>query len=135
VVVASIIGGAGRMGGWFANFLNENGYDVIIQDKNMTAARALAATKGYRFIKTQDQAISLGQLIVLATPTNATLGLLRSTSRTLNREKLIVEISSVKEPVRKIIQRLKRRRVPILSVHPMFGPGSRTLLGRSEEVV
>lgn len=131
MVVASVIGGTGRMGAWFANFLNENGYKVIIHDKNTTAARTLAAKKGYRFIESQGQAISLGQLIVLATPTNATLGLLKSTSRVLNREKLIVEISSVKEPVRRTIQRLRRRRVPILSVHPMFGPGSRTLLGKA----
>ncbi len=119
------------MGAWFANFLKKNGYRVIIQDKNTTAARALARKEGYQFIKSRNQAISLGQIIVLATPTNATLALLSRTSLMFNREKLFVEISSVKEPVRTTIQLLLRRRIGILSVHPMFGPGSQTLSGKA----
>ncbi len=119
------------MGAWFANFLKKNGYRVIIQDKNSTAARALARKEGYQFVKSQNQAISLGQIIVLATPTNATLALLGRTSLMFNREKLFVEISSVKEPVRTTIQLLLRRRIGILSVHPMFGPGSQTLSGKA----
>lgn len=119
------------MGAWFADFLKENGYSVVIQDRNTTAAKALARQKDYRFIKSQDQAISLGQLIVLATPTNVTLALLKRNNRMLNREKLVVEISSVKEPVRRHIQRLLHRKIPVLSIHPMFGPGSQTLRGRA----
>jgi len=30
----AIIGGAGRMGSWFAKFFLENGIEVIVSDKN-----------------------------------------------------------------------------------------------------
>jgi prephenate dehydrogenase len=119
------------MGAWFANFLKKNGYSVIIQDKNTTAAKTLAKKNGYRFVRSQNQAVSLGQLIILTTPTKATLTFLQRASRAIDREKLIVEMSSVKEPVRRTIERLVGLGVAVLSVHPMFGPGSQTLEGRA----
>jgi chorismate mutase/prephenate dehydrogenase len=119
------------MGAWFADFLKKNGYKVIIQDKNTTAAKSLAKKNGYRFVRSQNQAVSLGQLIILTTPTRVTLALLQRTSRALNREKLLVEISSIKEPVRRTIQRLVGLRIAVLSIHPMFGPGSQTLAGKA----
>ena len=72
MAVATVIGGAGRMGAWFADFLKKKGYRIIISDKNDRHGKNLARQKRFRFIKDSRLAVQPAQLVVLATPTEAT---------------------------------------------------------------
>lgn len=130
MAVVAVIGGSGRMGAWFANFLSENGYDIVISDKKMYAARR-SRKRGFRFVKDPTQAAQLSEIVLLATPTRATKSLLRRVTSHVSRTILIVEISSVKQPLRKTIQSLTRYGAQIMSIHPMFGPGTTSLTGKS----
>jgi len=127
MAVASVIGGAGRMGAWFATFLKKNGYRVVICDKNKSMARNLARTKGFWFAPDPRLAAQLADLVILATPTLVTKDLLKQIEPHISHNTLLVEISSVKEPLRRILQQMRKRCVAILSIHPMFGPGIKTL--------
>lgn len=129
MVVASVIGGAGRMGAWFATFLKKNGYQVLVCDRNKSAARNLARKRGFRLVEDLTLAVRSAQLVILATPTQVTQKILQHIEPHLSSRKLLVEISSVKEPLRRILQDMRRRGVAILSIHPMFGPGIKTLAG------
>jgi prephenate dehydrogenase len=131
MAVASVIGGAGRMGAWFATFLKKNGYRVIICDKDKTTARNLARKKGFWFVKDPKLAAQLSDLVILATPIPVTRGLLRQIEPHLSPATLLVEMSSVKEPLRRTLQQMRRRGIAILSIHPMFGPGIKTLAGQA----
>ena len=111
------------MGAWFAAFLKENGYRVVISDNNTRAARAIARKRGFELAKDQETAITSSQVVVIATPTQTTKKILEQIQHVLSHETLLVEISSVKEPLRRILQGLRKRGVPLLSIHPMFGPG------------
>lgn len=119
------------MGAWFATFLKENGYRVMISDRNNQAAQGIARNLGVRFASDQETAIISSQLVVLATPTQTTKRILEQILRVLSPGALLVEISSAKEPLRRILQKRRNRGVPILSIHPMFGPGAKTLRGRT----
>ena len=118
------------MGRWFATFLKRNGYRVIISDKNRSAARKLTHKNGFRLAEDQLKAAQSAQLVILATPTQVTKKILEEIAPYLSRT-LLVEISSVKEPLRKKIQQLQKRGIAILSIHPLFGPGAETLQGRT----
>jgi prephenate dehydrogenase len=131
MVLAVVIGGAGRMGAWFASFLKKKGYQTAICDKNERAARKLALSHGYRFIDNSLLAIQSAEVVVLATPTDVTANLLKRVGPHLSRRNLLVEISSIKEPIRVILRTMKRKGVPILSIHPMFGPGIKSLAGKA----
>jgi prephenate dehydrogenase len=131
LAVACIIGAAGRMGGWFANFLKKNRYRVIVSDSNKVAARNLAHEKRFQFIQDESTAVQSADLIILTTPTQVTRKTLSNFKPETFRGKVIVEISSVKAPVRKNVDELRRRGAKILSIHPMFGPGTRSLRGRT----
>jgi prephenate dehydrogenase len=48
----------------------------------------------------------------------------------LKRDTLVVEMSSIKAPVLPSIRGLQRNGIDVLSIHPMFGPGVRTIKGR-----
>jgi prephenate dehydrogenase len=119
------------MGAWFATFLKENGYRVMISDRNKQAARGIARKRGFRLAPDQETAITSSQLVVLATPTLTTKRILEQILHVLSPGVLLIEISSAKEPLRRILQKHRKRGVSILSIHPMFGPGAKTLRGRT----
>jgi prephenate dehydrogenase len=130
--VATVVGGAGRMGSWFANFLSANGYRIIICDRKELAARRLAKRKGFKFMGNEADAAELSQIVVLATPIHATETVLRRIEPRISPKTLLVEISSVKKPLRRTITALARRGVQIMSIHPMFGPGAtKNLAGKT----
>jgi prephenate dehydrogenase len=118
------------MGSWFAAFLKKNGYEVKVCDRNRRAAQKLARERGLQLARNLNEAAS-AELIILATPTRVTKNLLERVSRLSRPKSLIVEISSVKTPLRRAIVKLRREAVPILSIHPMFGPGAKSIAGRT----
>ena len=131
MAVAAIIGAAGRMGSWFADFLNSNGYSVIVCDRDKAMARKLAQKKGFRFVDDAAKAAKLGEVVVLATPTLTTKNLLKRIEPHISRTTLLVEISSVKEPLKGTLEQMRKRGIAVLSIHPMFGHGSKHLAGRA----
>jgi prephenate dehydrogenase len=131
MAVATVIGGAGRMGGWFANFLKKNGYRIIICDKNKRKATNLARKKGFIFLEDPKLAVQPAQLVIMSTPTHISKKLLLEIEPHLANKTVLVEISSIKEPIRRTIQRMKERGATVLSIHPMFGPGTKNLAGKT----
>lgn len=123
------------MGHWFAKFLKSNGYRVIISDRNKQAGRTCSRRLGIEFVDDYLLAIKRSDIVLVATPTNVSNRILRQLRREIKKGTLVVEISSIKGPVRGAISALQENGVPVLSIHPMFGPGTKTLEGRSILVV
>jgi len=119
------------MGSWFASFLKKNGYRIIISDNNTQLARKLARKKQFKFLEDPKLAVQYAQLVIVATPTEVTKSILKRIEPHLSRSCLLVEISSIKEPVRATLQDMKRRGITVLSIHPMFGPGIKNLAGKT----
>jgi len=130
LVIVSVVGGAGRMGSWCARFLKANGYTVIVTDKNLRAAGTFAKRYGLQFLSDQLAAVRRARVVVVATPTNVTSAILQRIVPELKRGALVVEMSSIKAPVLRSIRSLRRNGVDVLSIHPMFGPGVRSIQGR-----
>ena len=131
MAVVAVIGGSGRMGRWFADFLSRDGYKIIISDKNERVGRDLAKKKRFTFVKNATEAARLSEIVILATPTLATKTLLRKLTSHTSGTTLLVEISSIKQPVKKTIRSLTRGGAKIISIHPMFGPGANNLTDKS----
>ncbi len=116
------------MGAWFASFLKKNGYEVNVYDRNERAAKSLSRKEKLRFVGDLNRAAREAQLIIFATPTRITKRLIEQIQVKSNAS--IVEISSVKTPIKSTIVKLQKKGIPILSIHPMFGPGAKTIAGR-----
>ncbi len=123
------------MGSWFAKFLKSNGYRVIISDRNRQAGRTCSRRIGVEFVYDYILAVRKANIILLATPTYASSLILKRLGRELRKGTLVIEISSMKEPVRRAVSALHKKGIAVLSIHPMFGPGTKTLKGRSVLVV
>jgi len=117
------------MGEWFANFLASSGYRVIIYDKNEPATHNLK--RAYKGRWNETEAAKAANIILFATPTHTTHTLLKKIVVHPPRSTLLIEISSIKKPLRRTIGTLAQRGVHILSIHPMFGPGARTLSNKT----
>src|SRR5271170_5388903 len=119
---ALVIGGRGKMGGWFAEFLSSQGFHVTIADPR-------GAPPGFDQLDDwQDDDLD-SELIVLATPLSATAEILKQLAARAPRG-LIFVIGSLKTPLRAGLDALVRAGCRVTSLHPMFGPDTDLLSGR-----
>ena len=119
---ALVIGGHGKMGGWFAEFLASQGFRVTIADPR-------GAQPGFeRCADWQTDPLDF-DLIVLATPLSATAELLQVLAKRRPRG-LVFDLGSLKTPLRTGLEALVQAGCRVTSVHPMFGPDTELLSGR-----
>ncbi|MFZ0008076.1 MAG: prephenate dehydrogenase/arogenate dehydrogenase family protein [Steroidobacteraceae bacterium] len=119
---ALVIGGAGKMGGWFVSFLASQGFTVEVADP-ATAIAGVARVDDWRSTDLKHD------YIVLATPLGITDGILKDLA--LRRPPgVIFDVGSLKSPLRAGLLALKSHGCKVTSVHPMFGPDTELLSGR-----
>ena len=119
---ALVIGGAGKMGGWFVSFLASQGFAVEVADP-APAPAGLTHVSDWRSTDLKQD------FIVLATPLAVTDAILRELA--LRRPPgVIFDVGSLKSPLRAGLMALKSHGCKVTSVHPMFGPDTELLSGR-----
>ena len=119
---ALVIGGHGKMGGWFAEFLASQGFRVAIADP-------AGGPPGFDAVAEWQTDPLDFDLIVLATPLSATTPLLKILAQRAPRS-LIFDLGSLKTPLRAGLDALVEAGCRVTSVHPMFGPDTELLSGR-----
>jgi chorismate mutase/prephenate dehydrogenase len=118
---ALVIGGAGKMGAWFAQYLASQGFLVEIADPRAPAGPGVLddwrrSDLGHDFI-------------VVAAPLGATDTVLRELA--IRRPRGVVfDVGSLKSPLRAGLEALRNAGVRVTSLHPMFGPDTELLSGR-----
>jgi chorismate mutase/prephenate dehydrogenase len=128
---ALVIGGAGKIGGWFAHFLTSQGFDVQIADPAAEGAIDVPAGSAAGNAPLKDwRSSDLGQdFIVVATPLGITNRILQELA--LRRPGGVVfDVGSLKTPLRAGLEALRVAGVRVASIHPMFGPDTELLSGR-----
>ncbi|HKU13735.1 MAG TPA: prephenate dehydrogenase/arogenate dehydrogenase family protein [Steroidobacteraceae bacterium] len=123
---ALVIGGAGKMGRWFSEFLSSQGYAVTVADPALAAEREGDASRTLR--DWRDSSLD-EDLIVVATPLQIADVILRELAARRPRG-TIFDIGSLKTPLRGGIGALRSAGCNVTSVHPMFGPDTELLSGR-----
>jgi chorismate mutase/prephenate dehydrogenase len=119
---ALVIGGAGRMGHWFADFLSTQGYRVEIADPAADPDDPQARREWKQGSLDQD-------LIVVAAPLAMSGAILEDLAE-IRPPGLIFDVGSLKSPLRHGLAALAAAGCRVTSVHPMFGPDTRLLSGR-----
>lgn len=119
---ALVIGGAGKMGRWFADYLASQGFAVEVADPQ-------AAAGGYPCLPDWRASPLDHDLLVVATPLGITASVLQELA--LRRPSgLVFDIGSLKTPLRAGLEALRAAGVRTASLHPMFGPDTELLSGR-----
>jgi|HubBroStandDraft_6_1064221.scaffolds.fasta_scaffold05697_5 chorismate mutase/prephenate dehydrogenase len=118
---ALVIGGAGKMGGWFAAFLTSQGFEVEIADPKAAA--------GSNVIADWSASSLTHDYIVVAAPLGVTNQILQQLAERRPRA-VVMDLGSLKSPLRAGLTALRDAGVMVTSIHPMFGPNTELLSGR-----
>ncbi len=123
---ALVIGGAGKMGRWFASFLTSQGFRVVVADPKIDSSESAGS-----FERVSDwRATTLDfDLVVVATPIKLANVILGELAERKPRG-TVFDIGSLKTPLRQGLQALQAAGCNVTSVHPMFGPDIELLSGR-----
>ena len=123
---ALVIGGAGKMGLWFVDFLSSQGFDVTVADPRQIAD---AGDSGLKQVKDWRGTADEFDVTVIAAPIGITATILEDIAAT-GRAGLIFDIGSLKSPLDSGLRNLASQGAKVTSLHPMFGPDTELLSGR-----
>jgi chorismate mutase / prephenate dehydrogenase len=118
---ALVVGGAGKMGNWFAQFLYSQGFEVEISDPDPSPGELPRVD--WR------QAALDHDFIVVATPMSRTNAILVELAAR-RPAGVVFDLASLKSPLRAGLQALKDAGVRVTSLHPMYGPDVELLAGQ-----
>jgi chorismate mutase/prephenate dehydrogenase len=109
-----IVGGAGAMGVVLAQLFRELGHRVEIADLGSAP--------------TAEQLAPLADVVVISVPIAVTELVIRQLGPRVRPDALLLDVTSIKaSPLRAM---LESTRASVVGTHPMFGPGSSSLLGQ-----
>lgn len=128
-VKVAIIGGSGRMGRWFANFLLKDGKEVVITGRNerklLEAKRQLSVE-----VATNAEAVKSADVVLLSVPIDNFEPVVAEIQPYIKPKQVIVDITSIKVfPVETMHKYIKTGLT--LGVHPMFGPSARSMANQN----
>ncbi len=112
---ALVIGGYGKMGKWFVEFLGNQGFKVDISDIN-----ADENTVNYKKIELKHD------FIIVATPIAASAKILQELAQ-LKPNGIVLDVGSIKSPLKLPLMQLADSGCKVVSIHPMFGPDVKLL--------
>ena len=118
---ALVIGGAGKMGRWFADFFSSQGFATTVADVTLDDGPG-------RFRNWTDAGVDY-DVIVVAAPL-AVSGRILAQLAVLRPQGLVFDIGSLKSPLLDGLEELRSAGCRVTSLHPMFGPDTRLLSGR-----
>jgi chorismate mutase/prephenate dehydrogenase len=116
-----LVGGAGRMGRLLARAFRAAGHAVAVHDPGQRLA-------GFPSVPLETATAADAVVVsVSLEATPAVLGEILS----LSPPGLVLDVASVKGPLLPLYAKAARRGLSVASVHPMFGPGVRSLEGQN----
>ncbi|MCX8171024.1 MAG: prephenate dehydrogenase/arogenate dehydrogenase family protein [Candidatus Bathyarchaeota archaeon] len=128
-MLVAIIGGAGKMGSWFARYFLNRGQDVVIFDVNSDKAYLIAESLGVKVCKSSSEAARISDLLFVATPIEVTPKVISEVASELKKGSIIAEISSLKSKVFPVLREVSKLGLKTLSIHPLFGSGAQDMAG------
>ena len=122
---ATIIGAGGQMGQWFSKYFKTQGYEVTGYDSEIKVT-----SKDVIVSESLVGGILNADYVVLCTPTRRTPEIIRLIAKEMKRGTYLIEISSEKTKVASSLSKMPAKINPIC-IHPMFGPGTKTIKGQN----
>jgi len=127
---AAVIGGAGKMGQWFAGFLRDKGFKVVISGSSLDRTVDAAKKLKVKYASSNKEAVSDADLVVVATPISSTPSIISELHGYMKKDAILFDICSIKRGLTEALKDAQSYGIRAISIHPMFGPGTRSIAGR-----
>lgn len=129
-----ILGGTGRMGRWLAKFLRDKGFDVAIYSRSLEKAVKTAEDLGVRYVGSLDD-VREEDIVIVSTSLDSTAEMVRKVTGMMKPGTILFDIASVKEGIIEALEEADAFGIRVISVHPLFGPGTINLKGKRVIIV
>jgi prephenate dehydrogenase len=130
----TIIGGAGRMGRFFLKYFISKKNKVIVSDENKGAEKIVKKEGGLFSFSNRDS-VNNSDLTLISVPLDTTLNVIDEVVPYIKKGSVVVEISSVKGKTVDILKGISNKGITTISLHPLFGSGSRSLKGKKMALI
>jgi prephenate dehydrogenase len=128
-VRVAIIGGSGRMGRWFADFLLTDGKEVVLIGRNESKLLEVKRQLDVE-VATNVEAVRGADVILISVPIDAFESVVRQVQPYIHSKQVIIDITSIKTFTVETMH--KHIKVALtLGVHPMFGPGAKSIANQT----
>jgi len=117
------------MGRWFARYLLNEGFKVIISGRSQEKLRNAGKELGIP-TATNIDVMKQSQVVILSVPPDTLEAVVKEIASYTREEQIIVDVTSIKtRPVEIMHQYIKKG--TILGTHPVFGPGAKSLANQN----
>jgi prephenate dehydrogenase len=113
------------MGQWFANFLLNDGKEVVITGRNEKKLLQAKQQLGVE-IATNAEAVRVADVILISVPINNFELIIKEIRPYINPKQIVADITSIKVLPVEIMHKYLKIGLTI-GVHPMFGPGAKSI--------
>ena len=126
----AIIGGSGKMGRWFADFLLKDGKEVVISGRSEQRLLEARQVLGVEVAPDNIAAVKGADYVLLSVPIDSFEEVVAQISPHIQPGQAVIDVTSVKVlPVAAMHKHIKKGLV--LGVHPLFGPGARSMANQN----
>ncbi len=126
----AVIGGTRGLGRWIAGFLRSKGFNVVITGRDELTGKKVSERLGVEYTAHNIRAVSESDIIILSVPIDAVENVVPEIAPFLEKNSLLMDVTSVKEKPAEIMQKHAPKGVEIIPTHPLFGPRIRSLGGQ-----
>ncbi len=120
----AIIGGAGKMGQWFADRLRQEGIQVVITGRNPEKLKAAGKKLGVTVAANTD-AVKQADIVIISVPPETFESVVKEIGPHASDGQLFFDVTSLKTKPVEIMHRYIKKGT-ILGTHPVFGPGAKS---------
>ncbi|MGB8233328.1 MAG: prephenate dehydrogenase [Methanobacterium sp.] len=126
----AVIGGTRGLGRWIATFLSGKGLDVVVTGRNRVTGESVSKKLGVEYTPDNINAASSADIVVVSVPIDVTPVIIREIGPNLKKGSLLLDVTSVKVKISRVMHKYAANGVEVLPCHPMFGPRVRSLDGQ-----
>ncbi|MFY9638840.1 MAG: prephenate dehydrogenase [Methanobacterium sp.] len=126
----AVIGGTRGLGRWIATFLSGKGLDVVVTGRNRVTGESVSKKLDVEYTPDNINAASSADIVVVSVPIDVTPVIIREIGPNLKKGSLLLDVTSVKVKISRVMHKYAANGVEVLPCHPMFGPRVRSLDGQ-----
>ncbi len=123
----AVLGGAGQMGQWMLRHLAVQNHSLVTSNPVQRTDSEETSPLEYTVSPNNETAVGDVDVAIISVPIEETANVVREITPHMRRNAVLCEISSVKLGIIDSLREAASCGLQPLSIHPMFGPGTRSL--------
>jgi len=124
----TIIGGSGGIGQVFAKLFKRYGFNITLLARNKEKLERVANQLEVQYELDLKRAVKGADIVMVSIPIHSTPEMIRQVGHFLKKDALIFDVTSLKRETHKALNEIRKNySINSVSLHPMFGPGIKTM--------